>query len=209
VTAEPGTTDSRRRVIGDDRWIRAEFFFGAMSPYSWLAAERIGTLLPHAVWRPVFAGGLFAAAGRRSWGITDERAARIADVEARAAARGLGPVVWPDPWPTSDVRIARAMLVAEEEGRLHAFALAAMRLAFLEGLDLGAEGAVGAVCALAGLDAPATSAQIREPAVKDALRARTDAAVAAGVTGVPTVRTAAGLFWGDDRLEAARTSVER
>jgi 2-hydroxychromene-2-carboxylate isomerase len=188
--------------------VTTEFFFGAMSPYSWLAAERMGRLLPGAVWRPVFAGGLFAAVGRRSWGITGERAAKTADVEARAAAHGLGPVVWPDPWPTSDVRIARAMLVAEEEGRLRPFALAAMRLAFLEGLDLGAEGAVGAACALAGLDASATSARIELPAVKDALRARTDAAVAAGVIGVPTVRTAAGLFWGDDRLDAARTSVE-
>jgi 2-hydroxychromene-2-carboxylate isomerase len=187
--------------------VTAEFFFGAMSPYSWLAAERIGRLLPGAVWRPVLAGGLFAAAGRRSWGITGERAARTADVEARAAAYGLGPVVWPDPWPTSDVRIARAMLVAEEVGRLHAFALAAMRLAFLEGLDLAAEGAVGAACALAGLDASTTSARIKEPSVKDALRARTDAAVAAGVIGVPTVRTAGGLFWGDDRLEEAVASA--
>jgi 2-hydroxychromene-2-carboxylate isomerase len=162
--------------------VTAEFFFGAMSPYSWLAAERIGRLLPGAVWRPVFAG---------------------------AAAYGLGPVVWPDPWPTSDVRIARAMLVAEEVGRLHAFALAAMRLAFLEGLDLAAEGAVGAACALAGLDASTTSARIKEPSVKDALRARTDAAVAAGVIGVPTVRTAGGLFWGDDRLEEAIEAASR
>jgi 2-hydroxychromene-2-carboxylate isomerase len=43
--------------------------------------------------------------------------------------------------------------------------------------------------------------------VKDALRARTDAAVAAGVIGVPTVRTAGGLFWGDDRLEEAVASA--
>ena len=186
-----------------------EFFFGAMSPYSWLAAERIAALIPDAVWRPVFAGGLFGAVGRRSWGITDERAAKVADVEARAAAYGLGPVDWPEPWPTSDVRVARAMLVAEEAGLLRPFALAAMRLAFLEGLDLGAEGAVGAACAVAGLDAAATTERIADPAVKAALRARTDAAVAAGVIGVPTVRTPAGLFWGDDRLEEARTSVER
>ena len=184
-----------------------EFFFGAMSPYSWLAAERIGRVLPGAVWRPVFAGGLFAAVGRRSWGLTGERAAKLADVEARAAAYGLGPVEWPEPWPTSDVRIARAMLVAEEHGRLRPFALAAMRLAFLEGLDLAAPGAVGAACALAGLRAADVSARIEEPAVKQHLRERTDAAVAAGVIGVPTVRTEAGLFWGDDRLADAAASA--
>jgi 2-hydroxychromene-2-carboxylate isomerase len=39
------------------------FFFGPISPYSWFAAERIGALLPDADWRPVFAGGVFKAAG--------------------------------------------------------------------------------------------------------------------------------------------------
>ena len=39
------------------------FHFGAMSPYSWFAAERIGALIPDARWRPVFAGGLFRASG--------------------------------------------------------------------------------------------------------------------------------------------------
>ena len=51
------------------------------------------------------------------------------------------------------------------------------------------------------------SARIEEPAVKQRLRERTDAAVAAGVIGVPTVRTEAGLFWGDDRLADAAASA--
>lgn len=185
----------------------ADFHFGAMSPYSWLAAERIGALIPHARWLPLFAGGLFAAVGRRSWGITDERAAKLADVEARAARHGLGPVVWPDPWPTSDVRVARAMLVAEEEGGLRELALAAMRLAFLEGTDLAEPAAVGEAARRAGLDPAVVRARIVLPEVKLALRERTDAAVAAGVIGVPTVITPAGAFWGDDRLaDAAATA---
>lgn len=39
------------------------FCFGAMSPYSWFAAERTDALLPEAEWRPVFAGGVFKACG--------------------------------------------------------------------------------------------------------------------------------------------------
>ena len=185
----------------------ADFFFGAMSPYSWLAAERIGALIPDARWRPVFAGGLFTAVGRRSWGLTDERAAKQADVEARAATHRLGPVAWPEPWPTSDVRVARAMLAAEERGRLRRFALAAMRLAFLEGADLAELAAVEEVARPAGLDPAATRARIEAPEVKLRLRERTAAAVAAGVVGVPTVVTPAGVFWGDDRLEAATATA--
>ena len=94
--------------------MRVDFFFGAMSPYSWFAAERIDAVLPEASWRPVFAGGLFRAAGRASWGLDERRAAGIADCEARAAAHGLGPIRWPEPWPTNDVLVARAMIVAAE-----------------------------------------------------------------------------------------------
>ncbi|MBA3807273.1 MAG: disulfide bond formation protein DsbA, partial [Solirubrobacterales bacterium] len=55
------------------------FYFGAMSPYSWLAAERIEQLLPEAHWRGVLAGVIFAAHGRTSWGLTEARAAGLAD----------------------------------------------------------------------------------------------------------------------------------
>ena len=108
-----------------------------MSPYSWFAAERVGTLLPDAQWRPVFAGALFRANGRGTWGLTEWREAGLADCEARAASHGLGPIMWPDPWPTNDVVVARAMAYADREGCLEPFAIAAMRLDFLEGRDLG------------------------------------------------------------------------
>ena len=85
------------------------FFFGAMSPYSWFAAERLERALPAASWRGVFAGALFKANGRVSWGLTERRSEGIADCEARAAAHRLGPIRWPDPWPTNDLLVARAM----------------------------------------------------------------------------------------------------
>ena len=96
----------------------ADFYFGAMSPYSWFAAERIGGVVPDATWRPVFAGGLFKAVGRTSWGLTDEREAKLADCEARAAAHGLGPIRWPEPWPTVDLAAARALVWAAERERV-------------------------------------------------------------------------------------------
>ena len=174
-----------------------------MSPYSWFAAERIGALLPAAEWVPVFAGGVFKANGRTSWGLTDERATKLADCEARARERGLGGINWPDPWPTNDVHVARAMVAAERRGALVPFALAAMRLAFHEGRDLGAPGAVRDAAARIGLDPDEIELATRDPVIKQALRDNTDGAVALGVIGVPTVAVGTRLFWGDDRLEEA------
>jgi 2-hydroxychromene-2-carboxylate isomerase len=178
-------------------------FFGAMSPYSWFAAERIEARIPEARWTPVVAGAVFKARGSGSWGLTDQREAGMADCEARALAHGLGPIRWPDSWPTSDLLVARAMVVAERHDVLRPFALAAMRLAFLEGADLADIGAVEETGRRVGMDGEALRREVEDPETKAALRRKTEEAIALGVIGVPTVLVGEALFWGDDRLEEA------
>ncbi len=183
------------------------FYFAAMSPYSWLAAERIGTVLPDALWEPVFAGGLFGAAGRKSWGLDERREDQIEECERRAGEYGLGPIKWPQPWPTNDVHVARAMTYAQGLGRLQAFALAAMRAAFHEGADLER----GEVLLRIGVAESIPEGELKDalvdPLVKQQLREKTDGAHELGVIGVPTVVVGEQLFWGDDRLEEAATAA--
>jgi 2-hydroxychromene-2-carboxylate isomerase len=179
------------------------FFFGAMSPYSWFAAERIERLLPSAQWRGVLAGVVFKAHDRVSWGLTDQRADGIADCEARAATHGLGPMHWPDPWPTSDLAAARGMIYAETRGLLKEFSLSAMRLAFLEGCDLARHETVLEAGRRVGIAPGELTTALEDPTVKDGLRAVNDQALALGVFGVPTVAVGTELFWGDDRLDSA------
>jgi 2-hydroxychromene-2-carboxylate isomerase len=187
----------------DYRNMSITFFFSAMSPYSWLSAERIGTLLPEAEWRPVFGGRVFEAHGRVSWGLTERRAAGMADCEARARSYGLGVMTWPDPWPSNGVLVARALIFAQRRGELRRFALTAMRMEFLEGLDLGALKALSAVARRAGFVAEDLAHAVSDPEIDAALQRRTDEAVKLGVSGVPTVCIGDVLFWGDDRLEEA------
>lgn len=179
------------------------FYFGAMSPYSWFAAERIEQLLPEARWRGVLAGVVFAAHGRTSWGLTEARAAGLADCEARAGAYGLGPISWPREWPTSDLHAARAMLVAEQRGLLRRFSLAAMRMAFREGADLADRAVVLEAGSRVGIDRGELDLAMQMPEIKQELRELNEEALAAGVFGVPTVLVGRDLFWGDDRLEEA------
>jgi 2-hydroxychromene-2-carboxylate isomerase len=192
------------------------FYFGAMSPYSWLAAERIETLLPEARWQGVFAGAVFKANGRSSWGLGEARGEGMAECEARTAEYGLGTICWPVPWPTSDLLIARAMTFASRtpastpasraaggEEPLRRLALAAMRLAFLEGGDLGEADTVLEAADRAGLDRRELGEALVDPEIKLALREGTDEVVALGVFGVPTVVIDGELYWGDDRLREA------
>jgi len=185
------------------------FYFAAMSPYSWLAAERIGTVLPQATWVPVTAAFVFKANGRTSWGLTEQRERGIAESEQRARAYGLGPIHWPDPWPASDIPVARAMTFAASIDRLAPYALGCMRLAFLEGRGLEQTETLRDAADRCGIDADELTAALARDEIKQALRDETDAAVALGVFGVPTVIVEGELFWGDDRLQDAAVAHRR
>jgi 2-hydroxychromene-2-carboxylate isomerase len=183
---------------------RATFFYDLGSPYAWLAAERVHAVLgPDVEWVPVLLGGIFHATGRSSWARTPARAAGIAEIEARAAARGLPPLRWPDPWPNDGLQVMRAATWAHRQGRGREFALAAFRVHFTEGVPLSEPEGIARSAERAGVDPRATRAATNDPDIKLALRAATDNALAAGVLGVPTVLAAGALFWGDDQLEAA------
>jgi 2-hydroxychromene-2-carboxylate isomerase len=93
------------------------FFFDVGSPYAWLAAERVDAVLPVTVrWQPVLLGGLFRAAGRGSWGVTEDREAGMAEVSRRARERGLPAVRWPEPWPGDYLFAMRATTYAFSAG---------------------------------------------------------------------------------------------
>jgi 2-hydroxychromene-2-carboxylate isomerase len=95
------------------------------------------------------------------------------------------------------------MVYADSLGLLAPFALAAMRLAFLEGADLGELDAVLEAASRAGLDPAAGGKEIVGGKVKQGLREVTDRALADGVFGVPTIVIGEELYWGDDTLERA------
>jgi 2-hydroxychromene-2-carboxylate isomerase len=183
--------------------IAIAFFFSAMSPYSWLAAERIGTLIPETEWKPVFGGRVLEAHGRASWGLGEHRATGMADCEARARSYGLGRMSWPDAWPSNGALVARALIYAERQRQLERFALAAMRIQFLEGRDLGELETLRAVASRVGFSSDDTAAAVEDPEVDAAIRAASDEAIARGVFGIPTAVVGDTLFWGDDRLDEA------
>lgn len=187
------------------------FYYDLGSPYAWLAAERIDALFPGGIeWVPVLLGGIFRTTGRSSWARTERRAAGMAEIEARAASRGLPAPRWPDPWPNDGLKAMRAATYADAEGRGRAFALAAFRLHFTEGRPLSDDRGIADAATRAGLDPQVTLAATDDPAVKDRLREATNRALRAGVTGIPSTVVGGNVHWGDDALEfAAREVVHR
>jgi 2-hydroxychromene-2-carboxylate isomerase len=189
--------------------VGATLYFDLGSPFVYMAVERLGRFdFGDVQLRPVSLGALFKYTGRSSWGLSPRREVGMAEVEARARAYGLPPIRWPEGWPSNYLRANRACVVAEEEGRLGPFAGTALRMAFAEGTDLSDEEAVLEAAGRVGLDPERVRARVGEDDVKQRLREYTDAAYAAGVQGVPTLRIGDRLFWGDDQLEIAAAASD-
>ncbi len=187
------------------------FYYDFSSPYAYLAAHRVDDLLPvRPAWEPIAFGALIRQIGKVPWSLQPgpERERRLRDCERRTAALGL-PLRWPDGWPDGNysILVLRAALVAAEHDRLREFSRAAFRRGLGEGGDLRDLDTVLACARDAGVDPEIVAAGVERPEIKARLRAATDAALARGVTGVPTVAVGDELFWGDDRLEDAAAAL--
>lgn len=180
------------------------------SPYAWFALHRAARVLgvePEVV--PITLGKVFAVRGTGSWGLTDQRAAGIAECDARAARYGLPPIAWRDDWPLQSLVPARASAWAALQGASLPFLRAQCTSLFVDGEDPTDDAVLTRIAARAGLPEPGAVVEgVRAQATKDALRAWTDRAVdEAGVRGIPTVAVGGTLFFGDDRLEEAGAAL--
>ena len=186
------------------------FFFDLGSPYAYLAAERVNSLFDEPPeWQPILLGALFKVHGRDSWANGPGRKEGMREVERRAAAYGLPPVRWPEPWPGNTLVAMRAATFAKQIGKVVSFGLAGFRQAFAAGRDLSEPDSVLLAAAACELHPNALTKAVQTQGVKDALREATDEAAARGVLGVPSVVVGDQVFWGDDRLEEAAQAARR
>ena len=184
------------------------FYYDLASPYAYLAAERIHEVLPVTpVWQPILLGGIWQQSGGGSWAVTEKRADGIAEVERRAAERGLMPIRWPDPWPANSLYAMRAATFAQQIGRTVAFSLAAFRQAFAGGRDLSDPEGVMLAAAACEMHPAAVEKGARLASIARRLDDATAAAAAAGVIDVPAVRVGERVFHGDRELEAAAATL--
>jgi 2-hydroxychromene-2-carboxylate isomerase len=192
-----------------------DFFYEFASPYSCLSALRIRKLARVAEvgirWRPFLLGPIFRAEGLKDSPLNlfplRGAYARV-DVARRARRHGFE-VRFPSSFPRGSVLPARVALVALAEGWGEGLSEAVYRAEFQEDADVASLEVMGELVAGQGQSASRVLAAAQTPEVKDALRAQTEAAQAAGIFGAPSFLTQGELFWGDDRLEEALERAQR
>ena len=182
------------------------FYFDFSSPYSYLASEKIDALAEkhgrRVQWRPILLGAivktlgtvtLTSQPGQADYSVHDfARSARFMDI----------PYAHPQNFPISTVAAARAYywLHGQDCTRARQFAHEIFRAYFTEGRDVSAADVVLELAQKVDADRTALAAGMNEPAIKERLRAETEAALAAGVFGVPWIVVDNEAFWGADRL---------
>lgn len=182
-----------------------EICFDYLSPFSYfgwqnaraLCARRNLQLIPV----PVVFGALLDHFGQRGPAeIAPKREYTFKTCARYAALHGI-PMRGPKKHPFNSLAALRMSLREVAGERQIELAAAIWDAIWIEGIDGGDPAELQAAVTARGFDGASLLARTREPAVKDALRANTERAIARGVFGVPTFFAGDELFWGNDSLE--------
>ncbi len=100
--------------------------------------------------------------------------------------------------------LLKAALVAQDAGRFEHFHPLAYQARWLNGLDVSEPEVVASLLNLAGIDSELGLHEAMSTKFDQRLNEVTDAAISAGVFGVPTLVVGKRIFWGNDHFEVAR-----
>ena len=173
------------------------WYFDFISPFSYLQWQKVKRLDGPAVTPvPIAFGAVLAAHGQKGPAeIPGKREFTYRHVLWQARAEDV-PLIFPPAHPFSPVAALRLCIAAG--GTAEAID-AVFHWIWGEGRAGDSAAALAPLCERLGVD----PADLADPAVKQALRANTDAALEAGVFGVPTLAIGGALFWGNDAHEFA------
>ncbi len=186
---------------------RFDFWFDYSCPYAYLASTQVEALASRTgatlTWCPMLLGGVFRAVGtpqNLSEVLSKAKAAHnVRDMQRWADEFGVK-LTMPKGHPFRTVEALRATLLSGISPKVvHGF----FDAYWIRGEVPSERGVIERVLSDAGLDERFVEDVFRDlekQDVKDDLRRRTDAAIAAGVFGAPAFVVGSDLFWGQDRM---------
>ncbi|MEM1163563.1 MAG: 2-hydroxychromene-2-carboxylate isomerase [Pseudomonadota bacterium] len=197
-----------------------DFWFDLSSPWTYLAFHNIQKLAAETgariAWRPFLVGGVFNAvnasvyAGREDPGSPKMRH-MFKSVKDWADWSGLA-LNFPAPHhPVRSVHAMRVCCALEaDQPALHRFAEAAFAAYFVDQANLDEPSVLAGIADALGMDGAGLIAKTQDPAVKDHLKANTQAVIDLGGYGSPTIVVdGADMYFGNDQLPLVRRALER
>ncbi len=190
-----------------------EFYFDVGSPTAYLAHKRLQQLRAQygleLRYMPMLLGGVFKASGNTSPIAIPAKGKYMLEQDLpRFAARYGVPLIFNPHFPINTLNLMRAAVAAQQLGCDDAYLDRVFDAIWVEKKNMGDATVVEQVLADAGLDAGALIARSQDPEVKALLVANTEAAVARGVFGAPTLFMDGAMYFGQDRLDFIEQALQ-
>ncbi len=183
-----------------------EFCFDVGSPTAYLAHKRLQQLRAQydleLRYIPILLGGVFKATGNVSPVTIPAKGRYMTEQDLPRFARRYGVTLRFNPhFPINTLTLMRAAVAARRLGCFDTYVDTVYDAIWTRELDMGDPEVVAKVLTDAGLDAEQLLALAGEGDVKAELAANTEAAVARGVFGAPTMFMDGQMYFGQDRLD--------
>jgi 2-hydroxychromene-2-carboxylate isomerase len=188
-----------------------DFYYDYGSPAAYLAWTQIPALCAEQGaalnYRPMLLGGVFKATGNDTPVRVEAKGRWIMQDFTRHARKYGVPFAMNPHFIINTLNAMRGAVWAEEAGCLEPYNEALYRATWVDGRDTGNVDEIAAIVSEVGLDAAAMADAIQTPEIKQGLIARTEAAVARGVFGAPTMFVGDEMHFGQDRLDWVRDAL--
>jgi 2-hydroxychromene-2-carboxylate isomerase len=190
-----------------------DFYFDFGSPTAYLAFRRLQQLQSQYQfrinYRPVLLGGLFKATGNSSPVMVTAKAAYMMKQDLpRFVALYNVPFNNNSHFPINTLHLMRGAVALLEQDQFNAYIQVVFEAIWVNGENMGDAETVAKVLTGAGLDAQRIIANTQEPEVKATLINYTEAAVARGCFGAPTMFIGDDMFFGQDRMQFIEMALQ-
>ena len=190
-----------------------EFFFDLGSPTTYLAYTQLPGICAETgsqlVYQPILLGGIFKATGNASPVTIPAKGRYLLQDLARYAKRYGVPLKFNPHFPINTLTLMRAVtgIQLRQPERFIDFIDCLFRAIWVEGRNMGDPAVVAAVLAQHHFDPAQVLELTQDEEVKDALKHKTEEAIARGVFGAPSLFVGQQLFFGQDRLDFVREAL--
>ncbi|MEM6302622.1 MAG: 2-hydroxychromene-2-carboxylate isomerase [Pseudomonadota bacterium] len=182
-----------------------EFYFDFGSPTAYLANGQLQKLCTqydaNLIYKPVLLGGIFKATGNAPPATVPAKGLYMNNDLPRFAKRYGMTLNFNPYFPVNTLQLMRGVYASRELGVTSEYIDAMFKAMWVDEKNMGEMEIVAEVLTTAGLDAAAFAEKIVQPEIKQALIADTEAAVARGLFGAPTIFVGDEMFFGQDRLD--------
>lgn len=163
---------------------------------------------------PVLLGGVFKATGNQApmlafAGIRNKLDYQSLEIRRFIQRHGLGQFRMNAHFPVNTLQIMRIAIAAESEGVLSAYIETVFQAMWEKSLKMDDPAVIAATLAEAGFDADKLIALSQTPDIKGKLLTNTEASVARGTFGIPTIYVNDEIYFGKDTLRDIEEEIVR